>query len=406
LPNLVKNNWWVVFLLFTGTFINAIDRGSISTAVPFIKADFKIDDAMMGVILSSFFWTYVALNIPAGLVADKLGAKGTLGWSAFVWSIFSALTGLAARQWQLLLCRMGVGAGEAAFMPVGTRVIRDHFSTAARGMAAGWYLCGLRLGFAVSPPVMAWLISTSSWRHAFLITGAASLAWVVLWSFTFRQGSKNVAVPAGVEPRAAWPELLRHRSVLGLVMCKFFQDYTLYLFVTWLPAYLIEERGFTLIKSGWYASLPWIAGFLFQPVAGGACDRLIRGGMSPTLARKGFIVVMQLLATVVIMAGYAESPVATVWLLVISLAFESGSSVILWTACAEIAPNDLSASIGGIMNTAGAMAGLVAPIVTGWSLVVTGSFHVALVVGGCMFILGALSMWFIVGPVETITLTD
>jgi MFS family permease len=406
LSKAVKSNWWIVFLLFSGTFINAIDRGSISTAEPFIKDDLKIDDRMMGVILSSFFWTYAALNVPAGLMADKLGGKGTLGWSAFVWSMFSALTGLATRQWQLLICRMGVGAGEAASMPISTRVVRAHFPTPARATATGWYLSGLRLGLAVSPPIMASLISVSGWRSAFLITGTASLAWVALWSCTYREKGKQETASANGKSLAAWGCLLRHRSILGLVLCKFFQDYTLYLFVTWLPAYLIQERGFKLIETGWYASLPWIAGFLFQPVAGGACDWLVRRGTSPTLARKGCIVAMQLLATVVVAAGYVESPVAAVWLLVLSLAFESGSAVILWTACAEIAPDEVSASVGGIMNTAGAIAGIVAPIVTGWSLMVTGSFRVALVVGGCMFVLGALSMWFIVGQVETIRLSD
>ena len=229
---------------------------------------------------------------------------------------------------------------------------------------------------------------------------------MALWSFTFRERRKNEAAPASGGPRVPWDILLRHRSVLGLVLCKFFQDYCLYLFVTWLPTYLFHERGFTLIESGWYASLPWIVGFLFQPVAGGACDWLVRRGTSPTLARKGFIVTMQLLATVVVVAGYVESPIAAVWLLVVSMAFESGSAVILWTACAEIAPDDASASVGGIMNTAGAMAGIVAPIITGWSLAVTGSFQVALLVGGCMFVLAALSMLFIVGPVETLTLGE
>jgi ACS family glucarate transporter-like MFS transporter len=117
-------------------------------------------------------------------------------------------------------------------------------------------------------------------------------------------------------------------------------------------------------------------------------------------------VTLQLLATIVVMAAYVESPVAAVWLMVASVAFESGSAAILWTACAEIAPDDLSASVGGIMNTAGAVAGVVAPIVTGWSLMVTGNFRIALVIGGWMFVLGALSMCFIVGPVETISLGE
>ena len=405
MSRLFQNRWWLIFLLFTGTLINAIDRGSISTAAPSMMKELNIDATMMGVILSSFFWAYLVLNIPAGLIADRFGPKATLGWSAFLWSVFSALTGTATRFWHVVLFRIGVGAGEAAINPVNTKVVRANFSSAERGMAVGWYLSGFRLGFAAAPVIMAYLIQAYSWRHAFIITGAASLLWVVLWMFTYQE--KAVADPTAAAPaKIPWRELLRHRNITGIVLCKFFQDYSFYLFVTWMPAYLIVERKMTLIKGSWYAAIPWIAAFFFQPMAGWFSDRLIRRGQTPTQARKSVIIAMNVLAAVIIFAPYTDSAKIAVALLTLSLAFESASSVILWTVCAEIAPGPAAASVAGIMNPAGALAGIIAPVVTGYLLTTTGKFEAALLVGGIMFVLVSLTMWLVVGKVETIRLSN
>jgi len=361
---------------------------------------------MMGIILSSFFWAYLALNIPAGILADKFGPKATLGWSAFIWSAFSALTGLATQFWHVLLFRIGVGVGEAAINPVNTKVVRATFVSEERGTAVGIYLSGFRLGFAAAPVVMAYLIQIFNWRYAFLITGIGSLGWVALWYLTYSESRKEESASASASKKIPWTKLLRHRNVLGVVMCKFFQDYSFYLFVTWLPAYLVMERGFTLVKSGWYSALPWIAAFMFQPVAGKISDWLIKRGLTVTQSRKGCIVVLQFLAASIVCAGYVDSAILAVWILAACLAFESGASVVLWAVCAEVAPNKASASVGGIMNTAGALGGILAPIITGLLLTWTGSFQYALLVAGCMFVFASLSMWFVVGKVETISLDD
>jgi ACS family glucarate transporter-like MFS transporter len=403
LKKILQNPWWAVFLLFSGTFVNALDRGSISTASPFIMKDLGIHSALMGVILSSFFWAYLVLNIPAGILADKVGSKTTLGWSAFIWSIFSALTGLAGQFWQILLFRVGVGVGEAASNPVNAKVVRGAFNSEQRGTAAGFYLSGFRLGFAASPVVMAYLIAIYNWRYAFVITGVGSMLWVALWFLTYHE-TKATQSTEVVSKKIPWFTLLRHRNVLGIVLCKFFQDYSFYLFVTWLPAYLVMERGFTVVKSGWYSALPWIAAFLFQPLAGKCSDWLVRRGFSLNQSRKGCVIVLQMLAASVVFAGYVHSAVAAVWILAMCLAFESGASVVLWAACTEVAPDKASASVAGIMNTAGALGGILAPIITGLLVTWTGSFQRALLVASCMFVLAALSMWFVVGKVETIRL--
>ena len=392
----------MVFLLFAGTFINAIDRASLSTAAPTMMADLGISPRMMGIALSAFFWFYMVMNIPAGGLADKYGAKRTLGWAAGFWSLCSALTGSATHFVHVLLARVGVGVGEAASFPVNARIVTNSFPAEARGTVVGCYASGLRLGFAVTPVLMAWLMSRWSWRVAFYATGVGSLLWVVLWGLTYRE-IKAEREEAGAEAGIPWMELLRNRTVLGLVCCKFFQDYLFYLFVTWLPAYLIMGRGFTLMKMGWYASLPWIAGFFAQPLAGAGSDWLIRRGVSVTVSRKSIIITMQLMAASVVAAGYVADPVTGLWLLTLSVACESASASILWATCTDVAPPFAAGSLAGIMNTAGALAGILAPTVTGFFLQITGNFQQALLVGSCMVVLAACAMGFVVGELKTIS---
>jgi ACS family glucarate transporter-like MFS transporter len=396
-----KARWWVIFLLFTGTFINAIDRASLSTAAPNMMAELHMDPGMMGIALSAFFWSYIIMNIPAGGMADKFGAKRTLGWAAGLWSICSAFTGVATQYLHVVLARIGVGVGEAASFPVNARIVTNSFPPEQRGTAVGCYTCGLRLGFALTPILMACLISTWSWRFAFYVTGIGSLLWVVLWYFTYREPDTEKAT-ARAASKVPWMELLGNRTVLGLVLCKFFQDYLFYLFVTWLPAYLIMDRGFSIMKMGWYASLPWIAGAVAQPLVGGLSDWLIRRGVSITVSRKTTIITMQFLATSVVVAGYVPDAMTAVCLLTLSVACESASTSILWAICTDVAPPAAAGSLAGIMNTAGALAGVLAPVVTGFFVKLTGSFQQALLIGSCMVALAACSMWFIVGELKPI----
>jgi MFS family permease len=393
----------VVFLLFGGTFINAIDRASLSTAAPLLMKELGLSETTMGVALSAFFWFYLVMNIPAGRFADRYGAKRTLGWAAALWSVCSAFTGSAASLWHLVLARVGVGIGESASFPVNAKIVNNRFQPQERGMAVGWFTSGLRLGFAFTPILITWLMARWGWRFAFYVTGVASLAWVVLWCLTYSETPESS--PQQRAPKVAWLELLQNRTVVGLVLCKFFQDYLFYLFVTWLPGYLVLSRGFSILKMGWYASLPWIVGFVAQPFVGWISDRLIDRGVSVTLSRKSIIIIMQVLAAVVVVAGYAHNAMTAVWLLTVSVACESAATAILWTTCADVAPRGAAGSLAGIMNTAGALAGILAPVVTGFLAKNTGGFQLPLLVGSCMVLLAAAAMLFVVGELTPIRIS-
>jgi ACS family glucarate transporter-like MFS transporter len=163
-------------------------------------------------------------------------------------------------------------------------------------------------------------------------------------------------------------------------------------------------RGFTIMKMGWYASLPWIAGFFAQPLLGAGSDWLIRRGVSVTVSRKSFVISLQLMAASVVVAGYVADPMMAVWLLTLSVACESGSASLLWATCTDVAPPSVAGSLAGIMNTAGALAGVLAPTVTGFFVQLTGSFQEALLIGSCMVVLAACAMGFIVGDLKPLAI--
>src|SRR5580704_8493204 len=215
-----SNRWWIVFLLFSGTFINAIDRSSLSTAAPYLMKELGLDEESMGVALSAFFWFYMLMNVPAGLIADRYGAKRALGWASTLWSACSTLTGFARNLPQLIFARIGVGSGEAAGFPVNAKIVNNLFEPRERGIAAGCYNAGLRLGFAVTPVLMVWLIKHWGWRCAFYVTGIGSLGWVAMWYFTYTEHPAEPATPgeALAKPAAKIPawRLLENRTVIGL----------------------------------------------------------------------------------------------------------------------------------------------------------------------------------------------
>jgi len=394
-----------MFLLTCGTFINSVDRASLSVAAPVIINDLHLDPAIMGIVLSAFFWPYALLNLPAGGLADKFGSKKVLGWSVVIWSVFSAVTGLARNFYTLLFARIGVGVGEAAAFPVVAKVVAGNFPSQERGTAVGIIWSGVRLGMAATPVLMAFLIQNVGWRSAFFITGLASLLWGVIWYFGFKDNEASDQ-PREIVEKEPIPlkQLLSHRAMVGLMVTKFFQDYLLYMFLTWIPAYLVMERGFSIIKMGVYASLPWLAAFLVLPIIGWLSDHLLKSGMNVTKARKSVIIGLQIAAASVMGVGFIDDPIVAICLLTFSIAAESGTGCLIWTIMTELAPPKLAGSVAGIMNTAGAVAGILAPTITGLIVKFTGSFQLALLAGGAMMLIASLSVLVIIPKIKPIVL--
>ena len=394
----------VVALLMAGVVVNSFDRAALSVAAPFIIKEFGINAAIMGVALSSFFWTYVIGNALGGNLVDRFGSKKVLGWSATIWSIFSMLTGLAQNATHIVIARLGVGAGEAPAFPANAKVVANNFPSNERGTAIGVYSSGNRVGLALCPIVMALLITNWGWRVAFFITGGASLLWVVLWYFCFRDLARDKARAAGSIEKVSipWKEIATNRAFLGIVVVKFTQDFLQWMFMTWVPGYLIMGRGFSTIKMGVYTSLAFTVAAVAQPIIGWFSDWLIKQGWSVNRARKSVQVGLQLLSATIIVTGFSEDVDIAMFFLVVAIAAESTAAGHIWTIMTEIIPGKMVGSISGVINAIGAIAGIVSPIMTGIIYKVTGSFQLALTIGGCSILIASVFIIFVVPDMKSV----
>jgi ACS family glucarate transporter-like MFS transporter len=388
----------VVALLTAGTFINAVDRASLSIAVPFIITDFGINTATMGVALSAFFWAYVPGNVVSGNLADRFGSKKVLGWSAAIWSIFSAVTGLAQNVFHIVLARMGVGAGEAAALPTNTKIIASNFPSTERGTAIMVALAGIRVGNAATPILMAFLIANWGWRTAFVVTGLGSLLWCIIWYFGFKDLSDVKAKEDGTKEKVSipWKIIFTNRALIGLTLVKFTQDYLQYLFFTWVPAYLVMGRGFSVVTMGFYMALAYATAAIAQPLVGWFSDWLIKKGWSINRARKSVQVGLQLLSATIIITGYSDDVGIAMFFLVLAIGAESTCAGHTWALIAEVVPPKLVGTVGGVINALGSSGGALSPIVTGLIVAATGSFTLALTFGGCSILVASLILLFMV----------
>jgi ACS family glucarate transporter-like MFS transporter len=263
-------------------------------------------------------------------------------------------------------------------------------------------MAGYRMGLAVCPMIIAAILVRWGWRSSFYISGIASVAWIVLWVFTFPQKTAPASGPTAKKiDRSVVPKLLSRRNTIAIIIIKFFCDYMGYLIVAWMPGYLVMERKFTILKMGIYASLPWIVGLFVPPILGLFSDYLLARGMSKTFARKFPLVLCQTFAASIVALNWMSSQMGVVFLLMFVVALECSFSALLWTVPPEIARTGEAATLAGIMNTAGALAGILSPMITGFLVLATGSFTVAFIVAGTANILSAICTLFVLGRIES-----
>jgi ACS family glucarate transporter-like MFS transporter len=400
--NTLKYRVGVLALITSCNFINALDRASLSVAVPTIVKEFNIDTATMGVALSAFFWAYVLFNFPAGNLADRFGMKTVLGWSVAIWSVFTSLTGMAQNAIHIMLARFGVGIGEASSIPINGKVVAAIFPERERGLVMGIFLSGIRVGNALTPIIMVFLMEWFGWRMAFMFIGAASLLWCIVWYLGFKDLSDDGRSRASkrAKPKFPWKLMMSNRAVVALTIVKFTQDFLMWMFMTWIPSYLVMSRGFSAVTMGVYVTLSYTIAAIAQPLVGCFSDWLIRRGCNLNLSRKSVLVALQLLAAGIIITGQADDVGIAMFFMVTAISAEAVSSAMAWTILADLIPAKLVGTIGGAINAIASIGGVLAPIMVGVIVKETGSFQLALTVGGCMMLIACCCVLFVMPAIK------
>jgi ACS family D-galactonate transporter-like MFS transporter len=412
-----KIRWLIIWMCFLANAISYIDRANLAIAAPAIRAELGINAAQMGLVFSAFFWTYAAMQLPAGWFTDKVGVRISLAFAVTWWSLFTAATGAARGVAQFVGTRLMLGVGESASLPSFTRVAFNWFPRSERGMACGIFNSGSTAGSALSLPLVTALIVAVGWRGAFIVTGVLGIAWALAWWFIYRDPERHRSIapkevnallaergaaPVAAAARISWADLFRYRSIWGLMIGLFCLNFAIYFFITWFPSYLLQARGFSLTSLGTLGMVPALMAIVGNWAGGYASDRLLKRGWSPTKARKTCLVGGMLMASSIGYSAFVDSNLVCLALFSLAYASLSFTGANVWTVGSELAPTPGHvASIGGIQNFAGNLAGIMITTFTGVMLVLTkGSFLIPLMAAGGLCVVGALSYLFIVGKVE------
>ncbi|KAJ9430225.1 MULTISPECIES: MFS transporter [Enterobacterales] len=414
--------WLMIVFCFFAIAINYIDRINLAIAAPHIKADLGLDDTSMGLILGAFFWTYALMQIPAGRLLDRLGARAGLAIAVGWWSLFTVFTSFGKGFTSLFAARLALGLGEAGGNPGCVKVVYSWFPKKQRATASGIFDAGPRAGSALALPLVAWLISVWDWETSFIVTGALGLIWVVIWLVFYREPEEMKGLDETerqnlLEDRALpttqadakvelW-SLFRHRNVWGMMIGFFCMNFATYFFVTWFPTYLTVAHGFSLKELGTLGAIPALMGIPGSLLGGIVSDTLYRKGFSLTAARKTCLISGMLLSSVIAFAAFTDSITVILTLFSITYAGLAFTAANIWTLPADVAPaSNYVATLGGIQNFAGNLAGIVTASFTGLMLSLShGSFVVPLLVAGGICVLGALTFMFVLGKLEPLPIS-
>ncbi len=396
---LPRSNAAIVPLLALVVFINYADRGNLATAAPAIKDQFGLSGVQFGELLSAFFWTYVPAQFCAGMIVPRFGAYRTLAVGLAVWSAATALTGLASGFASLLAFRLLLGLGESVTFPSVSSILAQQIPTGRLGAANGIALAGLGLGPAFGTYVGALLIADFGWRSVFLLFGLTSFAWLVPWQLATRTAHRTLQAQPGPPP-PSYAALLRRRELWGTAIGHFCGLYVFYFVISWLPLYLVKSRGLTMTRMGEIGGLIFLVYAASTYLSGMAADRLIARGTSQSRVRKTGAV-WSLAAGAACMAGAAlgSANMAIASLFAAAITFGVNSSSIYAIPQTLAGPHAAGKWVA-VQNSFGNIAGIIAPLVTGWVVDRTGEFFWAFVVAGAVSLAGMAGWGLMIGRIE------
>jgi ACS family D-galactonate transporter-like MFS transporter len=365
----------------------------VSVALPVIAADLHLGPAAKGVLLSAFFWSYALMQLPMGWAADRYNLRWLYAGAFALWSLACGFTGYAASLGVLLFMRVLLGIGESIYVPGGVKIVSLIFSVGNRGLASGLMNCGTRAGLALGAPLIAWLVGSFGWHQAFFALGFGSLLWLLPWLGIYPYDVGSTTAPPAPDIGQTLAAL--DRNLLGLCLGHIAFSYYWYLLVTWLPDYLVEARHMTLQRAGAYTAIPFLVFGVSEPLGGWIADHLVSLGHSECRARKLVITVAFFTSVMLLVAGrIADDTTAVLMIGAASLVGLATGN--LYALLASVAPEGAVGTWMGILNFAGNISGIVAPIVTGLLIARTGSHYPGFVVAVVVLHLGLPAYWWMV----------
>ncbi len=408
--------WWIAGTIFLATTINYIDRQALSVAAPVIREDLGLSNEDYGWIVSAFLLAYAIMQIVSGRLIDILGTKKGFTLAVIWWSIANMLHAFGKGMMSLGIFRFLLGIGEAGNYPAAMKAISEWFPKEERTKAVGILNMGPGLGAIIAPPLMAWLILTVGWKMAFVVTGSLGFFWLLLWRWVYfepdghpRISKEELALIRGGQEKEEqteklpWLSYFKYKEVWGLALSRFVSDGAFYFFVFWLPSWLADVKGFSLIEIGMFAWIPFLLSDIGSFVGGWTGGKLMERGWTLDASRKIIIWIGAILVVPVLGCLYIESPYWAIALISFSLFATQFKQSALFTLPIDLFSKKDAASVWGISGSAGSFGAMLFTPIIGW-LVDTISYSPVFVIVAFLHILSALMVMIFIPKIKRINL--
>jgi MFS transporter, ACS family, hexuronate transporter len=404
----VRSRNTMIGLLFTGGVISYLDRAALSVAAPMIVAELGLDAASLGIVFSAFFVGYSIACFLGGLAADKYGPTRVILWTMLLWSLFCGLTATATTITAMLIIRILFGMAEGPYQSNTVKLIGNWFPTSKRATAISLAISGTTLGGALAGPIVGFLAVAYGWKIAFIAIAAVGMVWSAAWALIGRDmppagtaieddgpgqvQTMDIAGSDTAHPVSTW-SYLANPAVLSTAVAFFGFAYLLYFFLSWFPSYLTMERHLSVRDMSLVTVIPWGMGFVGYLLGGVVSDFLCKVTGQPILARK-LVLVSCLLASAVCVAltGYANSATSAAALMGASVLFLYLSANSYFALILEMVALPRVGGVSGFIHMIANFAGVLAPVITGYTVQASGSFTSAFVLAGGIALLGAISV--------------
>jgi ACS family glucarate transporter-like MFS transporter len=439
-----RTRYWVIVFAVSLAIVQYIDRVAISQAMPAIAAEMKFDAAQQGMIFSAFTMAYALFEIPTGWLGDKLGAKKVLLRVVLWWSFFTAATGWMWNFTSMWVTRFLFGAGEAGCFPNLTKALGVWLPTSDRTRAQSIMWMGARWGGAIAPLLLAVLMTTVTWRTAFMLFALLGVAWAIAFAWWFRDNPKDHPKVNAAEyellreneknisghGNVPWRELVKRRSVWLLWAQYFCLSYGWYFYVTWLPTYLAETSSVNLLDNAIMrtigdgfagiagllgvsmdqalqikllnaarSGIPLFFGGIGALVGGIIASRLVARRVTVPVVRRALGVFGLTGAAALLMTSfYIKNPVLTILAMGLASFCNDLTMPGSWASCMDIG-GKYAGTVSGSMNMMGNFGGMAGPIVTGFVLSTTNrDWQIVFAISSVIYFLGAIC-WLFIDPV-------
>ncbi len=418
--SLPRRRWRIAFLLAFGVLVNFFDRINLSVSRDALHDSFGLSLVAFGYLSSAFSWTYALMQMPAGLLLDRLGVRRVGRTSALLWSVSSFAAAVAPGLSWFFGARLLLGVSESPTFPANAKALGYWFTREERGLATAISDAAAKFSSAIGVPLIGLLLLYFGWRWSFAATGLLSFIYFLLFYVIYRNPSEDKGLSAserefilrgGAQPEdrakaaqgASLGYLLRQRKVYGLALGWGAYNYTFFLLLTWLPSYLSVSLHMDLFHSVFYTSVPWLfATFTDLLVGGWLVDALIQHGWDANRVRQSVMVLGMSFGLAIFGAASAHSSSAALVWITLALGGLAAAAPVAWTVPSLIAPRESVGTLGGAVNFCGQIAAISAPIVTGYIVSGTRSFAAAFVTATVILLLGIVGYIFLLGRIEPI----